>query len=280
MSTTRVVAGAVLALIAVAPPAAAIAEVQHRPELERHFGAAGTTGTMVIQRSGDARQTVVVGGERSHARYLPSSTFKIPNSLLAIDVGIASGAAQAYPGPNENFLVDGAPLLPRACESDLTLATAFALSCIPIFQQLAREIGGEVYKRQLRLMRYGNHRIHQAPLDSFWLEGPFAISAHEQVRFLERLRRGALPVSGHALSEVHDMMVLERADGAVLRGKTGYVFTTSPRVGWWVGWVERAGASWTFALNLDVTAPEHFSARTAIGRAILRELGALTAPAG
>jgi beta-lactamase class D len=271
----RALVGSALALVAVVAPAAASAAVQHRPGLERYFESAGTTGTMVVQRSGDDRQKVVVGGARSRRRYLPSSTFKIPNALLAIDTGVASGAAQAYPGPNENFLVDGARLLPRECEGDLTLAGAFAFSCIPIFQQLAREIGAEVYERQLRHMRYGNHLIHHAPLDSFWLEGPFGISAHEQVRFLESLRRRALPVSGHALAEVHDMMVLESIDDAVLRGKTGYVFTTSPRVGWWVGWVERAGASWSFALNLDITAPEHFGARTAIGRAILRELGAL-----
>jgi beta-lactamase class D len=208
-------------------------------------------------------------------RYLPSSTFKIPNSLLAIEYGVATGAAHAYPGPNPNYLVDGAPLLPPACEGDLTLASAFAFSCIPIYQRIAGQLGLAIYRRELRAMRYGNGRLAGAPLQSFWVQGPFAISAREQVRFLERLRRSALPLSERAMSEVREMMVLERSDAGVLRGKTGYVFSTSPRVGWWVGWVERGDRSWSFALNLDVTAPGHLAARHSIGRAILRELGAL-----
>ena len=48
-----------------------------------------------------------------------------------------------------------------------------------------------------------------APLDAFWLEGPVAISAREQVSFLERLRRGALPVSPRAMAEVRGLDLAE-----------------------------------------------------------------------
>jgi beta-lactamase class D len=71
------------------------------------------------------------------------------------------------------------------------------------------------------------------------------------------------------------MLVVQRDEDVVLRAKTGYVFTTAPRVGWWVGWVERGHRTWTFALNLDITDPAHLAARAAIGRAVLTELGAL-----
>jgi beta-lactamase class D len=268
---------AAVGVTAIAP--AAPARTIQRPDLLHHFSDAGTTGTMVVRHAGPRPQTVVVGARRSRTRYLPSSTFKIPNSLLAIDRGVASGPDQPYPGPNPNFLVDGQPFLAPACEGDLTLATAFTMSCVPIYQRIARQIGRPVYARAMRAMDYGNRRVDGAPLDSFWLEGPFAISAHEQVRFLERLRRGTLPVSRRAMRGVRRMMVVERTGGIVLRGKTGYVFGTSPNVGWWVGWVaSRGGSSWTFALNLDITRPEHAAARIAIGRAILGELGAL--PAG
>jgi len=253
----------------------AFAAVHERPDLEAYFAAAGTTGTMVVREDGPRPQTVVIGADRSRQRYLPSSTFKIPNALLAIDRGVVSGAGQPFPGPNENFLVGGVPFLPAVCEGDLTLATAFTSSCIPIYQRIARQLGRPAYRQAVRAMGYGNRDVDGAPLDSFWLQGPFAISAAEQVRFLERLRRGALPVSAHALRDVREMMVVSRDDTIVVRAKTGYVFTTTPRLGWWVGWVQRGERTWTFALNLDITLPEHPAARMTIGRAILRELGAL-----
>jgi beta-lactamase class D len=271
LAAAAAAAAVVLAAIAPAAPARTI----ERPDLLHHFSDAGTTGTMVVRHAGPRPQTVVVGTPRSRTRFLPSSTFKIPNSLLAIDRGVASGPGQPYPGPNPNYLVDGKPFLPPACEGDLTLTTAFSFSCIPIYQHIARQLGRAAYVDAMRAMDYGNRRVNGAPLDSFWLEGPFAISAHEQVRFLERLRRGRLPVSRRAMRGVRSMMVIERAGGSVLRGKTGYVFSTTPNVGWWVGWVASRGGSWTFALNLDITRPEHAPARIAIGRAILAELGAL-----
>jgi beta-lactamase class D len=150
-------------------------------------------------------------------------------------------------------------------------------ACIPIFQRIARAIGLPVYTRELARLRYGNRDVAGADVDRFWLDGPLAISAREQVQFLARLSRGTLPVSRRAVREVADMLVLERGACAVLRGKTGYVFTTTPQLGWWVGWVQRGPTTWTFALNLDITRPEHAAARVPIGRAILDELGASVA---
>lgn len=248
--------------------------IVQRPDLQSHFTARGTIGTMVVKQSGHPARTVVVGSRRSRTRYLPSSTFKIPNSLIAIDTQVASGADQSYPGPNPNYLVAGTPFLPAVCEGDLTLRTAFQNSCIPIYQRIARQVGRAAYRLAVNAMRYGNRRIGTAPVDAFWLEGSFAISAREQVAFLERLRRGDLPVSRYAMREVRDMMVIDDSAGFVLRAKTGYVFSTTPARGWWVGWVQRPGAVSTFALNLDITTPAHAAARVEIATEILTALGA------
>ncbi len=248
--------------------------IVQRSDLQKLFAAAGTSGTMVVRQEGDRSRLVVVGDSRSRRRFLPSSTFKIPNSLIAIDAGIASGASQAYPGPNPNHLVAGEPFLPVACEGDLTLRLAFVNSCIPIYQQIAREVGRPAYRWAMRSLRYGNRNVSSAPVDEFWLEGPFAISVREQVRFLERFRRGRLPVSRHARREVRSMMLVEDTPDYQLRAKTGYVFSTRPSRGWWVGWVRRDDRTSTFALNLDITEPEHAAARVEVGRRILERLGA------
>lgn len=273
--TYRLTLIAAIALLSLLPATTAAAREIQRPDLLKEFESAGTSGTMVVRQSGaHGTRTVVVGDRRSRARFLPSSTFKVPNALIAIDEGVASGPEQRYPGPNPNFLVDGAPFLPAACEGDLTLRTAFASSCIPIFQRIARAVGERAYRHAVRAFGYGNGRFDGAAVDAFWLEGRFGISAREQVRFLERLRHGALPVARTAVAGVRDMMVLERTGDTVLRGKTGWVFSTSPERGWWVGSVERPGHVSTFALNLDITQPSHAAARTRIGRRILERLDA------
>ena len=262
------------AVVAADPRSQDLGTVVHRPDLQREFQARGTIGTMVVQQTGAVDRTVIIGERRSHARYLPSSTFKIPNTLIAIDAGIASGADHSYPGPNPNYFVAGSPFLSATCEGDLTLRRAFRNSCIPIYQRIARQVGAERYREAVRGLRYGNRQVSSAPVDSFWLEGEFAISAREQVDFLERLRRGELPVSRHAVSEVRSMMVIDDQSGFVLRAKTGYVFSTAPARGWWVGWIERPGLVSTFALNLDITTSTHAAARVEIGTRILSALEA------
>lgn len=252
------------------------APVVVRPDLEHAFTDAGTTGTFVVAQRGRLHRTVVVNPKRAGLRILPSSTFKIPNSLIAIDQGVVSGPDQPFPGPNPNYLVDGQPLLPATCEGDLTLHTAFANSCIPIYQRIARQIGARTYQREVNRLSYGNRYVRGAAVDDFWLHGPFGISAYEQVAFLERLRTGRLPASRTAMADVRQMLVTEDTPAGTVRGKTGYVFAQDgqPRRGWWVGSVERPGQVSTFALNLDMARDELIPARVAIGRQLLAELGA------
>ncbi len=276
----RAVLLSVVLLIAAAsqPPALGMRREgnQERADLRHYFEEAGTEGTMVVRTVADGgRETVAVGSARSKRRYLPSSTFKIPNSLIAIESGVATGAEHVFPGPRDPLLVDGEPLLPEICNGDITLRLAYRNSCVPVYQEIARRVGRKTYERVLRRLRYGNQRIGPGPVDSFWLDGELRISAREQITFLERLFNDRVPFSARAVAEVKDVMLVEETDDHVIRGKTGYVFTTRPRIGWWVGWVERHESTTFFALNLDVTAPEHLAARSSIARAILQKLGVL-----
>ena len=102
---------AVLALTLLVRTAGASADTVERPDLQRLFRDAGTTGTMVVERSGGHHRTWVIGAERSTRRFIPSSTFKIPNALLAIDRGVASGADQPYPDRTRT----SSSTAPRSC---------------------------------------------------------------------------------------------------------------------------------------------------------------------
>jgi len=58
-------------------------------------------------------------------------------------------------------------------------------------------------------------------IDHFWLGTSLKLSADEQVNFLHRLLRGQLPFSDRTIGILKEIMIVNKSDDAVLRGKTG-----------------------------------------------------------
>ena len=125
---------------------------------------------------------------------------------------------------------------------------------------------------------YGNRTMGTA-VDSFWLEGPLAISPDEQVAFLRRLRSGGFGVSPRSVEVLEGISLLETAEGYRLHGKTGTSEVTPTREnGWIVGWVEARGGTWYWALNMEGERVwEDWPPRARLGlvRVILRDLGVI-----
>jgi beta-lactamase class D len=126
---------------------------------------------------------------------------------------------------------------------------------------------------------YGNRAVGQQ-VDTFWLRGPLAISAVEQLRFLDRLARGSLPFPAAAQRAVREITVVEQGPGWVLHAKTGWQNGPGAGVGWWVGWVERGRRVTPFALNLDIRQRADGDLRQRLGREALARLGLLPAATG
>jgi beta-lactamase class D len=74
------------------------------------------------------------------------------------------------------------------------MRSAIAASVVPVYQEIARRIGPERMQKYVDLFEYGNRDIGGG-IDQFWLTGNLRIDPIEQVDFIDRLRRGALPVS-------------------------------------------------------------------------------------
>ena len=237
-----------------------------QPQWKKHFEAAGVSGAMVLQKDG-AREILVFDAKRAATPYLPASTFKILNTLIALDTG-------AVAGPDEVFPYDGVPRFLPAWNADLTLRQAFAVSCVPVYQEIARRIGPERMARCVAAAGYGNADI-SGGIDLFWLQGGLRISALEQLDFLARLSRRELPFSANAVAVTLDVMVAETTPDYVLRAKTGWAARVSPGIGWYVGTVTRGRDTWYFALNIDIDNPAQAPAREAVARAILRSEGVL-----
>src|SRR5256885_15568621 len=78
----------------------------------------------------------------------------------------------------------------------------------------------------MRKIDYGNAlATGEAP---FWVEGDLAISALEQVAFLQRLYRNRLPLPVEHQRLVKDVMINEAGPDWILRAKTGW----TGRIGW------------------------------------------------
>lgn len=262
---------AVATLLAIATFALSVraGEIVEAPELASAFTERNTRGTFVDYDMQRERMTVV-DRRRAETRFQPASTFKIPNALIALDLGVVRDA-------DEVFVYKGEKRAFREWERDLTLAEAMRLSAVPVFQEIARRTGLERMRTRVGDLGYGNRQIGTV-VDRFWLDGPLAISAFEQVDFLARFVRAQLPVSERARTITRDLIRQDSGDGWTLFAKTGTMARDGRAViGWWVGWVERPEGAHVFALNHDLDGRMDSDTRKAIARDLLTRLNVLPA---
>ncbi len=156
------------------------------------------------------------------------------------------------------------------------MCSAIVVSAVPVYQEIARRIGAERMQIYLYLFEYGNRDIGGG-IDQFWLTGNLRIDPVQQVDFVDRLRRGVLPVSKRSQELVRDILPVTRVGDTVSRAKSGLVGAEigKPSLGWMVGWAEKGDARTVFALNIDCLEPRHAADRMAIAQQCLGDIGAL-----
>src|SRR5258708_17429143 len=242
----------VLRLLAAASvaPRSALANVapqrsEIREDLAKHFTDEGTAGTFVGYKIDDYL-IIASDNERSGQAMLPASTFKIPNSLIALETGVVAD-------PDKDvFKWDDVVRSIEGWNRDHTLRSAIAASAVPVYPEIARRIGAERMQKYLDLLEYGNRDIGGG-IDQFWLTGALRIDPVQQVDFVDRLRRGVLAVSKRSQDLVRDILPATKAGDTVIRAKSGLLGaeTGKPSLGWMVGWAEKGEARTVFALNMD-----------------------------
>jgi beta-lactamase class D len=238
-----------------------------REGLAQHFTDEGTAGTFVGYKVDDY---LVIASDRNRSgeARLPASTFKIPNSIIALETGVVGD-------PDKDvFKWDGVVRSIEAWNKDHTMRSAIAVSAVPVYQEIARRIGAERMQKYLDLFEYGNRDIGGG-IDQFWLTGALRIDPVQQVDFVDRLRRGALPVSKRSQDQVADILPVTRAGDSIIRAKSGLLGAEQGRLGWMVGWAEKGSARTVFALNMDCIEPRHIADRMNITQACLADIGAI-----
>ena len=246
---------------------AASSSAQKQPDLSRHFE--GIQGTFVLL-DGQTGKYTRYNAERAVRRFAPCSTFKIPNSAIALESGVA---------PDPDFTLAYDPSLKQEGDwaRDHSLRSAFKFSVVWYFQEMARRVGATEMSRFVHQFGYGNEDT-SGGIDRFWLGSTLRISADEQVRFLERLYKGRLGLSARTTRLVKEIMLAEQTPAWHLSGKTGACRAEGEDVVlWYVGFVEKRDDVYYFALEMgDREYQPLFAQRINKARAILTDLGILT----
>ncbi|MFN6535216.1 MAG: class D beta-lactamase [Nostoc sp. EkiNYC01] len=238
------------------------------PNLGRHFQEFGREGSILIYDSQNKR-TYEHNPQRNGNAIAPASTFKIFNSLVALETGV-------IPDDVAVLTWDGIGREIDAWNHDTNLRQAFKNSTVWFYQVLARRAGYERMQQFINKVGYGNRQIGTAAdIDRFWLQQPLKITPKEQIKFLQQLYQGDLPFSQRTINLVKDIMIREQTPDYTLRGKTGWLTSSKPNIGWFVGYLEQNKNVYFFATTLDMYKPEDAPARIDITRRSLKDLGLL-----
>jgi beta-lactamase class D len=265
---TRGFAGQVLLLVvSLTINSVAIAKtlVNESNDWGKYFKKYQAQGTIVVLDKRDNQEkSLVFNEQRAQRRYSPASTYKIPHSLFALDAGLVKDEFQVFPW-------DGIERSYPPHNQDQNLRSAMRNSAVWVYDLFAKQLGDNVASNYLKKIAYGNADI-STETGSYWIDGKLAISAYEQITFLQRLYRNTLPFKVAHQLLIKDIMVVEAQPQWLLRAKTGW----QGRYGWWVGWVEWPTGPVFFALNIDTpNRMKDLYKRQAIVKDILRSLDAL-----
>ncbi|MEO1516798.1 MAG: penicillin-binding transpeptidase domain-containing protein [Bacteroidota bacterium] len=216
-----------------------------QPKFQQMLDSKNLTGAILIV---NPSKRVMHSNDFSYCQkpHLPASTFKIPHSMIALELGIVQ---------NDSSILrwDGQPRGMKIWEEDLSLHQAFRRSCVPCYQGIARRVGVDRMNRQLEKLSFGQMQVDSSNLDRFWLVGNSHISMQQEIDFLQRLHDEQLPIQTKTSNILKKILVDEAGPDYVLRGKTGWSRdeNNENNNGWYVGYLERGEATYFFATNIE-----------------------------
>ena len=223
-------------------------ETIRKVDLKPLFHKRGVKGGLVIL---DAANNIynVYNSEAVNKPRSPASTFKIANTLIALETGVAGDSGftlhwDSVKGPISVW------------NRDQSLRSAFQVSCVWYYREIARRIGIEKMQFWLNAFEYGNANTGGG-VDLFWLTGKLRISAMQQIDFLKKLRDRQLGLSDRTYTICRQVMLVDSNAQYTLLAKTGM---GEKGIGWYVGYFETAGNVYYFAncIQAKGSASDHF----------------------
>lgn len=218
-------------------------------ELEKLFQKYDVEGTLIFESI--SAKKYVFNEKRAKTLFSPASTFKIPNSLIALNEGIVNKDSiiiwdkkiREYDSWNENQ----------------TLKSAFKNSCVWCYKEFASKIEAKKYKDYLEKLDYGNKTVG-TDVRYFWLDESLKISTFGQIEFLKKFYKNDLPFKIEDINLLKEIMIDEKSEDYTVRAKTGW----EGKYGWYVGYIETKTDVWFFALNIDTKNKDDLPKRKAL----------------
>ncbi len=219
-------------------------------------------------------ELVKYNNERCAERFSPCSTFKIPNSLIALEAGIFDDVDSLLKWDSTS--VPRRSWWPEKWAGDQSLRTALKNSVVWFYQLIALQVEKKNYEFYLNKFNYGNKDI-SGPLYKFWLVSSLKISADEQIDFLKQFYNTEFDCSRESIDLVKEIIVLEETSDYKFYGKTGGGDLSADKfIGWLVGFVENDNGHYFYAMNVEgKTFKEVADKRLSITKNILHKLGVL-----
>lgn len=256
-------AALIAVLIAVAPAGAMAG-----PDIAERFSRYGTEGAWLIQPEGAAAE-VLHGAELADQALSPASSIKPLLALIALQTGALASADTLVPWDGRAYR--GRP----EWERDMALNEAMLSSSESYFGTLAERIGRATLAEWIARVGYGNGVVGEEPRRA-WHDGVLLISANQQLQFIDRLRRDALPFAPEHLAVVKAAMLQSSTGGPRIFGKTGtHLRADRSGNGWWVGWVEGDEGDTSFALLVKLTELDARERRLQFANELLQAAGVL-----
>ena len=135
--------------------------------IESVFKKRGINGCFILHDV-ENDTSIIYNQPRTVQQFLPASTFKIPNSLIALECGVIEDEYEIIPWDSiERFV--------PAWNKDHNLRTGIKYSVVWFYKELARRIGAGRMQSWVDEMDYGNRKIGDE-IDNFWLINDLRIS--------------------------------------------------------------------------------------------------------
>lgn len=235
-----------------------------RPDWARQLVDSSVTGTFVLWEP-DSGRLQASDTARARRAFLPASTFKVFNSLVALQTG-------AVADEHELIRWDGIQRRSPDWNEDQDMAMALARSTVWWYQEVARRAGAVRMQHWLDTVGYGNQLMGDS-IHLFWLQGALRITPLEQIGLMEALHEELLPFDRSHQRTVKRILPGDSTDTWKLQGKSGWAIRVDEEYGWYVGWVERGEHTAFFATNIDIRSMDDVRKRYTISRALLQRTG-------